>query len=70
LSCREAKVKRVAVIKLGVYKRGCNSRGSGKVQGRADTTQVTNVKETASGDRGNLFRERQVAIKDETKVAS
>ena len=70
LGCREAKVERVAVIKLGVYKRGSNSRGSGKVQSGANTTEVANVKETASGDGGNLFRERQVAIKDETKVAS
>ena len=69
LGCREAKVKRVAVIKLGVYKRGSNSRGSGKVQSGANTTEVANVKETASGDGGNLFRERQVVIKDETKVA-
>ena len=69
LGSREAKVKRIAVVKLRVYKRSCNSRGSGIVQGGANTTEITNVKETASGDRGNLFREGQVVIKDETKVA-
>lgn len=69
MGCREAKVKRIAVVKFRVYKRGSNSRGSGIVQSGTNTAKITNVKETASGDRGNLFREGQVAIKDETKVA-
>ena len=47
---RKVKVKRVTVIKLGVDKRGSNIRGSGKVQSGANTTEVSNVKESASVD--------------------
>jgi hypothetical protein len=57
LGCRETKVKRVAIVKFRVYKRSSNSGSSGIVQSGTNTAEITNVEETASGDRGYLLRE-------------
>ena len=59
MGSREAKVKRIALIKLRMYKRCGNSRGSGIVQGGANTTEITNVKETDSFWRQRKFVQRR-----------
>ena len=54
LRLRKSVVKRIAIVKFGLDKRGCHNTGSFRVKSSTDATKITNVEIAGSREAGYL----------------
>lgn len=65
---REAIIERVAVVEIGRNKRVSKENCSVKIKRRANLTKDADRIERAFTDRSYLLREREIRVKDDTKI--